>query len=101
MFLPSSKELTWRLCNSFTYTDKAFLVYRHPDESEMFVQKHIRTYHPYHRENISVIYFANEPLSGLSKDDVERDVGSFTWYVTRSTFCDIYVFIPSNISNIK
>lgn len=72
------KSWLGRLCNSFTYTDKAYLVYRHPDESGMFVQKHIRTYHPYHRENVSVIYLANEPLSGLSKDDVDRDVGSYT-----------------------
>lgn len=78
---------TWlgRLCNSFTYTDKAYLVYRHPDGSGMFVQKHIRTYHPFHRENVSVLLLSGEPLSGLPKDDVERDVGSFTRYV-RSQF---------------
>lgn len=67
-----------KVWNSFTYTDKAYLVYRYPEEEGMFVQKEIRTYHPYHRENVSILLINGEPLSGLPKDDVERDVGSFT-----------------------
>ena len=67
-----------KVWNSFAYTDKAYLVYRHPEKEGMFVQKDVRTYHPYHRENVSVLMIQGEPLSGLPKDDVERDVGSFT-----------------------
>ena len=42
-----------------------------------FVQKKIRTYHPYHRENVSVLILKDLPLSGQPKTDVERDIASF------------------------
>lgn len=47
------------------------------DGSIRFVEKKIRTYHPYHRENVAIWVLKGFPLSGQPKADIERDVASF------------------------
>jgi len=71
-----------KLIDKCSYTDIAYVTYRHPegnaeDGSIRYVEKKIRTYHPYHRENVSVLVLKDLPLSGQPKMDVERDVASF------------------------
>lgn len=72
----------WKILDRFCYTDLAYVTYKHPDGnaedgSVRFVEKRIRTYHPYHREIVSVLVLKDLPLSGQEMKDVERDVASF------------------------
>lgn len=72
----------WRILDKCSYTDTAYVTYRHPDGnaedgSPRFVQKKIRTYHPYHREHVPILVLKDLPLSGQPKLDVERDIASF------------------------
>lgn len=46
-----------------------------------YVTKTVRTYHPYHRENVAILLLPNLPLSGQPKADVERDVATYHRYV--------------------
>jgi len=71
-----------KLIDKCSYTDIAYVTYRHPegnaeDGSIRYVEKKIRTYHPYHRENVSVLVLEDLPLSGQPNMDIERDVASF------------------------
>jgi len=72
----------WKLINKLSFTDIAYVTYRHPegnadDGSVRYVEKKIRTYHPYHRENVTILVLKDLPLSGQPKLDIERDVASF------------------------
>ena len=49
-----------------------------------YVTKRVRTYHPYHRENVAILLLPNLPLSGQPKADVERDVATYHRYVVCS-----------------
>ena len=76
----------WRIVDKCSYTDTAYVTYRHPDGnaedgSPRFVQKKIRTYHPYHREHVPILVLKDLPLSGQPKPDVERDIASFQRWV--------------------
>jgi len=44
------------------------------DSRQMMIEKQIRTYHPHHREGVSIILLPNLPFSGQPKADVEMDV---------------------------
>mmetsp|Transcript_20954 Transcript_20954/g.30695 ORF Transcript_20954/g.30695 Transcript_20954/m.30695 type:complete len:332 (-) Transcript_20954:1131-2126(-) len=67
--------------DKFSYTDLAYVTYKHPEgeqgDEAIFVEKKIRTYHPYHRENVAILVLDGHALSGQPKADVERDVASF------------------------
>ncbi len=77
----------WKIIDRFYYTDLAYVTYKYPfesahenDEGERtlkYVEKKIRTYHPYHRENVAILVLDGLPLSGQPKADVERDLASF------------------------
>lgn len=72
----------WKMMDKFYYTDLAYVTYKHPegdqsDQEALYVEKKIRTYHPYHRENVEVLVLDGNPLSGQPRTDVERDVASF------------------------
>ena len=82
VFYDRPKGIFFKILDKIAYTDLAYVVYRHPDGDDedgnpRFVQKKIRTYHPYHRENISVLILNGLPLSGQPKLDVERDIASY------------------------
>lgn len=76
------KNYCCKCIGTMSYTDLAYVTYKHPegnfeDGSARFVQKKIRTYHPYHRENVPILVLKDFPLSGQPKADVERDIASF------------------------
>jgi len=48
-----------------------------PADTQLTVEKYIRTYHPYHRENITILILPDYPLSGQPKADVEKDVSTY------------------------
>jgi len=54
--------------------------YKNADEcrniSGALVQKKFRTYHPFDREQITVLVHRNKPRSGIPKADIETDVNS-------------------------
>uniref|UniRef100_A0A7S3VBZ3 Uncharacterized protein n=1 Tax=Chaetoceros debilis TaxID=122233 RepID=A0A7S3VBZ3_9STRA len=96
----------WKWIDKLYHTDLAYVTYKYPTDAEMdtdgndngngngpltgcvasesadlsekFVEKKIRTYLPYHRENVAVLVLKGMPLSGQPKQDVERDLASFT-----------------------
>ena len=41
---------------------------------QMMIEKQVRTYHPHHREGVSIIILPNLPFSGQPRADVEMDV---------------------------
>jgi len=43
-------------------------------DSLQMVEKQVRTYHPHHRERVSILILPNLPFSGQPKADVEMDV---------------------------
>jgi len=72
----------WKIIDRFYYTDLAYVTYKYPFEAPdgmtpKYVEKKIRTYHPYHRENVAILVLDGLPLSGQPKADVERDLASF------------------------
>lgn len=76
------KNYCIKFFEKFAYTDLAYVTYKHPDGNyedgrTRFVEKKIRTYHPYHRENVPILVLKDFPFSGQPKADVERDVASF------------------------
>ncbi len=78
-----------KIINRMNRTDLAYVTYPHMDD-DTFVQKKIRTYHPYHREKVAVVLLPGLPLSGLPLEDINRDLLCYQRYVTRVT----RLFIP-------
>jgi len=82
VYYDSPSGICCKLIDKFSFADIAYVTYRHPngkadDGSARYVEKKIRTYYPYHRENVTVLVLKDFPLSGQPKLDVERDVASF------------------------
>ena len=76
------RNVCCKLIGRMSYTNLAYVTYKHPegnfeDGRPRYIQKKIRTYHPYHRENVAILVMKDKPLSGQPKADVERDVASF------------------------
>lgn len=87
------KGILGRVMEKVLHTDLAYVTYKYPgaaaavtrskgqqsgvDGDVRFVEKKIRTYHPYHRENVTICVLKDYPLSGQPKSDIERDVASF------------------------
>jgi hypothetical protein len=55
--------------------DYAYVTYRHRGDG--FVEKHVRTYLPFDRENVAIILLPNSPLSGQPRGDLQRDAATF------------------------
>lgn len=89
VYYDKPKSCLGKIVDSFSYTDLAYVSYTYPpstvvanagneqQHNQQYVEKKIRTYHPYHRENVAILILNGMPLSGQPKSDVERDVASF------------------------
>ena len=73
---PKGCSKLWIMINRM---DLAYVTYAHPEDGK-FVQKRIRTYHPYHQERVAVTLLPGFPLSGLPHADIERDVLCYQRY---------------------
>mmetsp|Transcript_17101 Transcript_17101/g.20880 ORF Transcript_17101/g.20880 Transcript_17101/m.20880 type:complete len:295 (-) Transcript_17101:150-1034(-) len=65
-----------KLVDKCYHTDLATVSYPYPGE-KMTIEKKIRTYHPYHREKVSILVLPHLPFSGQPLADVERDMMSY------------------------
>lgn len=68
-----------KIWNKLHHTDIAYVTYPNPNDDRI-VEKKIHTYHPYHRENVSIAILHGFPLSGQPVADVERDMMSYQRY---------------------
>lgn len=55
--------------------DYAYVTYRH--NGDTFVEKYVRTYLPFDRENVAIILLPNSPLSGQPRGDLQTDAATF------------------------
>lgn len=61
-------------------TDIAYVTYTIPDDYRI-VEKKVRTYHPYHREKVTIVVLPDFPFSGQPLEDVKRDLNSYQRWV--------------------
>jgi hypothetical protein len=60
--------------------DIAYITYTLPGDHRI-VEKKVRTYHPYHREKVTIVVLPDFPFSGQPLEDIKQDLNSYQRYV--------------------